>query len=103
MEQNIFLDELYLKLKALGLIRTQTDFSVLCGRRGTWLSVIKASRNPFTTDAAITLSVNLKRLATSLSECSMEGALELSDQLVDYAQRHVADKTAQRNVPDVHS
>jgi hypothetical protein len=103
MEQNIFLDELYLKLKALGLIRTQTDFSVLCGRRGTWLSVIKASRNPFTTDAAITLSVNLKRLATSLSECSMEGALELSDQLITYAQNHVAAKIQPRADTDVYT
>jgi hypothetical protein len=57
------LQNLYDTCKAMGLVRTQFEFSQLCGRNTTWFSANKTRDLPISTAAAYTLSVRLKQAA----------------------------------------
>jgi len=86
METNAFLDHLYAQLKALGLVANQYDFSLLCGRTPAWLSTLKARRLPMTTDAALMLSLSIRRMAaTMLDAAQHDAAVALSDAVLAHA------------------
>ena len=57
------IQNLYDTCKAIGLVRTQFEFSQLCGRNTTWFSANKTRDLPISTAAAYTLSVRLKQAA----------------------------------------
>ncbi len=93
METSIFLERLYTDLKALGLVANQYDFSELCGRTPAWFSTLKARRLPMTTDAALTLSHNIRQRATQIVDVSQyQAAMALSDTLITQAQQRIAHK-----------
>ena len=48
--------------RSLGLIKTQNEFSRLCGRKDSWFSVSKAVERDLSIGALITLATALERL-----------------------------------------
>lgn len=95
MDTNTFLDKLYNELKAMGLICNQYDFSVMCGRTPSWFSTLKARGLPITSDAALTLSHNIRRRTENIIDIvHYETAQRLSQQVVDYAQHRIAQRQA---------
>lgn len=90
MENRQYLNHLFMRVKKLGFVTTQCDFSIMCGRTPTWFSGIKSQGLPLTTDAAITLSINLEgRLNSLLSQADYEEATRLGRELVEQAKEHV--------------
>lgn len=93
METSIFLERLYTDLKALGLVASQYDFSEMCGRTPAWFSTLKARRLPMTTDAALTLSHNIRQRASHIVDVSQyQAAMALSETLITQAQQRIAHK-----------
>ena len=93
MRNEQFLDDIYNDVKALGLVSNQCDFSVMCGRTATWFSAIKARRLNMTTDAALTLSYNIRTRATDMVDAKVYvNALRLSERLVEEAQAQIGRK-----------
>ena len=93
METSTFLERLYTDLKALGLVANQYDFSELCGRTPAWFSTLKARRLPMTTDAALTLSHNIRERASQIVDVGQyQTAMALSDALITQAQQRIARK-----------
>ena len=86
-------ETIYLDLKRLGLVQNQDKFSIFCGRKRSWYSVLKSKNLPFTTDAALTLSTRLRRMAEIeiLPERSAELA-KISTRLLEIAQFMAAEK-----------
>ena len=81
------LEKLYLDVKALGFVANQWDFSIMCGRTPAWFSSIKAQGLPLTTDAALTLSSNIRSRASKASDAVIRsGAVKLSERLLEEAQ-----------------
>lgn len=54
-----FLESLYAVCKSLGLVKSQYEFSKLCGRKRTWFSANKSIDRPISTAAAAILSMRL--------------------------------------------
>ena len=97
METNIFLARVYADLKALGLVANQYDFSELCGRTPAWFSTLKARRLPMTTDAALTLSHSIRRLAASMVDAAQhDAAVALSDRVLEHAHAGVSRRLARQ-------
>ena len=93
MKNEDFLDFIYNEVKALGFVGNQYDFSILCGRTPAWFSAIKARRLPFTTDAALTLSQNIRQRASEIVDVKQyQTAVELSEALITQAQQRIASK-----------
>lgn len=90
METNTFLEMIYTELKALGLVCNQYDFSVMCGRTPAWFSTLKARNLLMTTDAALTLSYNIREHAAKMPEGKT--ALALSEQVMVYAHQLIEKK-----------
>ena len=91
-----FLDNIYNDVKALGLVRNQCDFSLMCGRTAMWFSAIKSRRLHMTADAALTLSHNIRTRAKGMVDATVYGsALRLSERLVDDAQAQIGQKLQQ--------
>ena len=78
---------LYTQLHEIGVVKSQYEFSRLCGRKNTWLSSIKAHRRPISVAALYTLSQNLKRKAQQSPKAQLECA---------YASVHVLKALEQR-------
>lgn len=57
------LQNIYETCKQIGLVKTQYEFSALCGRRTSWFSSNKTLDLPISTTAAYTLAVRLKEAA----------------------------------------
>ena len=93
MENTIFLEKTYSEVRALGVVSNQLDFSLLCGRTGTWFSCIKARNLPMTSDAVLTLSHNLSVRAQSLADAKTQSdVITLSEQLLQQAQLQISSK-----------
>lgn len=93
MENTIFLEKTYSEVRALGVVRNQLDFSLLCGRTATWFSCIKARNLPMTSDALLTLSHNLSVWAQSLADAKTQSdVITLSEQLLQQAQFQISAK-----------
>jgi len=91
-----FLDNIYNDVKALGLVRNQCDFSLMCGRTAMWFSAIKSRRLHMTADAALTLSHNIRTRAKGMVDATVYGsALRLSERLVDDAQAQIGQRLEQ--------
>ena len=93
MSNDDFLDFIYNEVKALGFVGNQYDFSVLCGRTPAWFSATKARRLPMTTDAALTLSHNIRQRAADIVDVRhYQTAMALSETLITQAQQRIAHK-----------
>ena len=93
MKNEDFLEFIYSEVKALGFVGNQYDFSVLCGRTPAWFSATKARRLPMTTDAALTLSHNIRQRASDIVDVKQyQTAMALSDALITQAQQRIARK-----------
>ena len=60
MKNRDYIQNIYLRLTALGIAKSADDFSFMCGRTPTWFSCIKARDLPFTTQAALTLCLSIR-------------------------------------------
>ena len=70
--------------KSLGLVKSQYEFSHLCGRQQSWYSASKGRNVQISTDAAVTLSVMIeKRAREELPEDIHPYALNLSCLLME--------------------
>ena len=88
-----FLDNIYNDVKALGLVRNQCDFSLMCGRTAMWFSAIKARGLHMTADAALTLSHNVRTRAVELIDAKQHSAaMTLSERLIEQAQAQIGRK-----------
>ena len=78
------IQNIYESIKAIGLVKNQYDFSKLCGRTAAWFSCLKTRNQPFTTAAALTLSLSLRMRANEiLEEQQYRRAIELSELLLE--------------------
>ena len=90
MKNDEFLEHIYEGVKALGLVDNQWDFSLMCGRTGTWFSCIKARDLPLTADAAITLGLNIvSRTDDCVDEHKRIVAERLRQQLIERVQMRI--------------
>ena len=97
MDQKTYLANIYKRLKGIGLVKTQAELSNLCGRRGTYISSIKRSGFPITTDAALSLSINLRNYAISCAnQYQCDEALMLSEELEVIARNRAVSRKCQR-------
>jgi hypothetical protein len=93
MNDETFLQTIFLQFHSLGLANTQDEFSRLCGRTPTWFSSLKARRLSLSTDAAITLHNKLEeRIATDLPRKARAQARAMSAQLLDFARHRAASR-----------
>jgi hypothetical protein len=53
----------YHQLHKIGFVKSQYEFSKLCGRKKTWFSAIKAANRNVSVSALFTLAQNLKHQA----------------------------------------
>lgn len=61
MQQNlIHLTSIYKTCKELDLVKSQTEFSELCGKNPSWFSVCKARNIEPSVDAIVRLGTNIK-------------------------------------------
>jgi len=78
------LTKLFSQCKSLGLVKSQYEFSRLCGRQQSWYSASKCRNVQISTDAAVTLSVMIeKRAREELPEDIRPYALNLSRLLLE--------------------
>jgi len=98
MRNSDYLEDIYNDLKALGFVSNQYDFSIMCGRTPAWFSCIKARRLPLTTDAALTLSHNIKAKANTINDAKLHRhAITLSKILIEQAQQQIGAKLARHS------
>jgi len=98
MRNSDYLIDIYNDVKALGFVANQYDFSIMCGRTPAWFSSIKARRLPMTTDAALTLSHNIKAKAQTIIDTELyHHALKLSTTVTENAQRRIGEKIARHS------
>jgi|APCry1669189034_1035192.scaffolds.fasta_scaffold386031_1 hypothetical protein len=57
--------ELFESCRELHIVRTQSEFSQLCGRTAHWFSTCKSKNLPLSTEALLTLSIKLSAAAKS--------------------------------------
>ena len=78
------LTKLFGQCKSLGIVKSQYEFSRLCGRQQSWYSASKCRNVQISTDAAVTLSVMIeKRAREELPENIRPYALNLSRLLLE--------------------
>ncbi len=78
------LTKLFGQCKSLGIVKSQYEFSRLCGRQQSWYSASKCRNVQISTDAAVTLSVMIeKRAREELPEDIRPYALNLSRLLLE--------------------
>ncbi|NDB70252.1 MAG: hypothetical protein EB015_20050 [Methylocystaceae bacterium] len=78
------LTKLFGQCKSLGIVKSQYEFSRLCGRRQSWYSASKCRNVQISTEAAVTLSVMIeKRAREELPEDIRPYALNLSRLLLE--------------------
>jgi hypothetical protein len=76
--------KLFGQCKSLGIVKSQYEFSHLCGRQQSWYSASKCRNVQISTDAAVTLSVMIeKRAREELPEDIHPYALNLSRLLME--------------------
>ena len=62
--------------RSLGIIKTQNEFSRLCGRKASWFSASKCVNRELSLAALITLTKALERLSTDQVPRSKRGELK---------------------------
>ena len=78
------LTKLFGQCKSLGIVKSQYEFSRLCGRRQSWYSASKCRNVQISTEAAVTLSVMIeKRAREELPEDIRPYALNFSRLLLE--------------------
>ncbi len=78
------LTKLFGQCKSLGIVKSQYEFSRLCGRQQSWYSASKCRNVQISTDAAVTLSVMIeKRAREELPDDIRPYALNLSRLLLE--------------------
>ncbi|MDO8973820.1 DUF6626 family protein [Reyranella sp.] len=66
---------IYHQLRDIGVVKSQYEFSKLCGRRNTWFSSIKARNRSASVSAVYTLANNLKSQAQRSSPIQLDLAV----------------------------
>ena len=54
---------IYEKLKELGVVENQIEFSRLCGKSATWFSCVKTRRMGLSSDATLVLAYKVRKIA----------------------------------------
>ena len=84
IKSQTLLTKLFGQCKSLGIVKSQYEFSRLCGRRQSWYSASKCRNAKISTEAAVTLSVMIeKRAREELPEDIRPYALNLSRLLLE--------------------
>ena len=84
IKSQTLLTKLFGQCKSLGIVKSQYEFSRLCGRRQSWYSASKCRNAQISTEAAVTLSVMIeKRAREELPEDIRPYALNLSRLLLE--------------------
>ena len=84
IKSQTLLTKLFGQCKRLGIVKSQYEFSRLCGRRQSWYSASKCRNAQISTEAAVTLSVMIeKRAREELPEDIRPYALNLSRLLLE--------------------
>ena len=84
IKSQTLLTKLFGQCKSLGIVKSQYEFSRLCGRRQSWYSASKCRNVQISTEAAVTLSVMIeKRAREELPEDIRPYALNLSRLLLE--------------------
>ena len=65
----------YHQLHEIGFVKSQYEFSKLCGRKKTWFSAIKAANRTVSVSALFTLAQNLQKKAQCPSPVQFHLAL----------------------------
>ena len=84
MKNKDYIQSIYLRLKSLGIAKSADDFSFMCGRTPTWFSCVKARDLPFTSQAALTLSMNVRERIDRVNSDESE-LIAISEELLDHA------------------
>ena len=84
MKNRDYIQNIYLRLTALGIARSADDFSFMCGRTPTWFSSIKARDLPFTTQAALTLCLSIRERLDGF-DGDKQAAMAISEELLVHA------------------
>ena len=80
--KNISDKSIYLRVRDLGLVRNQYEFSALCGRTTTWFSAIGAKRLEMSITSLGLLLANIAMRAEATPDAARRAALmELHSQL----------------------
>ena len=66
---------IYRQLHSIGFVKSQYEFSKLCGRKKTWFSVIKAANRTVSVSALYTLAQNLQKQAQLPSPVQIDLAI----------------------------
>ena len=66
---------IYQQLHKIGIVKSQYDFSRLCGRKKTWFSSIKSRNRALSVAALYTLAGNLKRQSQQPSPLQLDLAV----------------------------
>ena len=69
------INTLYITLRETGVVRSQYEFSELCGRKKTWFSSIKCRAMPITRTALHSLARNLAIRAQSYPQRQIDCAI----------------------------
>lgn len=83
---------IYHQLYKIGIVKTQYEFSKLCGRKKTWFSAIKAANRTVSVSALYTLAQNLKYQAQRPSPVQFDLAFA-SAQLFKQLEKRCASAT----------
>lgn len=84
MKNRDYIQNIYLRLLALGVAKNSIDFSLMCGRTPTWFSCVKSRDLPLTSQAALTLSMSVRERIDSVISDKME-IIAISDELLAHA------------------
>ena len=88
-----FLIFIYNQVKELGLVTSQCEFSIMCGRTPTWFSTIKSRKLLMTTDALLTLNFNVKaKIHLESDAVKKSRAYEICAILIEQAHKQVGKK-----------
>ena len=84
MSNREYLQNIFLRLLALGVAKSANDFSLMCGRTPTWFSCVKSRDLPLTSQAALTLSMSVRERIDSVI-CDKSEIIAISEELLVHA------------------
>jgi len=84
MNNKEYSQNIYERLRSLGLAVSTNDFSFMCGRTPTWFSSIKTRDLPFTTQAALTLCLSIRERLEGF-DGDKQAAMAISEELLVHA------------------
>ena len=86
MSNREYLQNIFLRLLAIGVVKSANDFSFMCGRTPTWFSSVKSRDLPLTSQAALTLSMSVRERIDSVI-CDKSEIIAISEELLQHASK----------------